>query len=122
MTRGDRPFLWALAILGGGNGPPFSKRGGNVEETLFMIKPDAVEGRKVGLILREVEKAGFEIVSMRLTRLITAAIPRTLITTESATAVTSSARAPARVISPADPVWRCCRRYRPWDLRRPSRQ
>jgi nucleoside-diphosphate kinase len=40
-----------------------------VEETLFMIKPDAVQGRKVGLILAEVEKAGFEIVSMRLSHL-----------------------------------------------------
>ena len=40
-----------------------------MEETLFMIKPDAVQAKKVGLILAEVEKAGFEIVSMRLTRL-----------------------------------------------------
>jgi nucleoside-diphosphate kinase len=40
-----------------------------VEETLFMIKPDAVRGRKVGLILAEVEKAGFEIVEMRQIRL-----------------------------------------------------
>lgn len=40
-----------------------------MEETLFMIKPDAVRGKKVGLILAEVEKAGFEIVSMRLVRL-----------------------------------------------------
>jgi len=28
-----------------------------VEETLFMIKPDAVEAKKVGAILAEVEKA-----------------------------------------------------------------
>src|SRR6476661_8331921 len=41
----------------------------NVEETLFMIKPDAVCARKIGAILAEVEKAGFEIVSMRMTRL-----------------------------------------------------
>jgi len=41
----------------------------NVEETLFMIKPDAVRGRKIGAILAEVEKAGFEVVSMRMTRL-----------------------------------------------------
>lgn len=40
-----------------------------MEETLFMIKPDAVAGRKVGLILAEVEKAGFEILAMRLVRL-----------------------------------------------------
>lgn len=40
-----------------------------MEETLFMIKPDAVRGRKVGLILAEIERAGFEIVSMRLVRL-----------------------------------------------------
>jgi len=40
-----------------------------VEETLFMIKPDAVRGRKIGLILAEVEKAGFEVIEMRLVRL-----------------------------------------------------
>jgi nucleoside-diphosphate kinase len=40
-----------------------------VEETLFMIKPDAVRARRVGLILAEVEKAGFEVVEMRLVRL-----------------------------------------------------
>ena len=40
-----------------------------MEETLFMIKPDAVRARKAGLILAEVEKAGFEIVGMRLVRL-----------------------------------------------------
>jgi len=40
-----------------------------VEETLFMIKPDAVRGRKVGAILAEVEKAGFEIAAMRMARL-----------------------------------------------------
>jgi nucleoside-diphosphate kinase len=40
-----------------------------MEETLFMVKPDAVRGRKVGLILTEVEKASFEIVAMRLVRL-----------------------------------------------------
>ncbi|HEX7077797.1 MAG TPA: nucleoside-diphosphate kinase [Candidatus Eisenbacteria bacterium] len=47
-----------------------------MEETLFMIKPDAVEGKKVGLILAEVEKAGFEIVSMRLVRMSAAAARR----------------------------------------------
>ena len=40
-----------------------------VEETLFMIKPDAVAGKKVGLILAEIEKAGFEILAMKLVRL-----------------------------------------------------
>ncbi len=40
-----------------------------MEETLFMIKPDAVRARKIGAILAEVEKAGFEIVSMRMARL-----------------------------------------------------
>lgn len=37
-----------------------------VQETLFMIKPDAVRGRKTGLILAEIEKAGFEILEMRM--------------------------------------------------------
>lgn len=40
-----------------------------MEETLFMIKPDAVSAKKAGLILAEVERAGFEIVDMRLVRL-----------------------------------------------------
>ena len=40
-----------------------------MQETLFMIKPDAVGARKVGLILAEIEKAGFEIVEMRQIRL-----------------------------------------------------
>lgn len=40
-----------------------------VEETLFMIKPDAVAGKKVGLILAEIEKAGFEILAMKMVRL-----------------------------------------------------
>lgn len=40
-----------------------------IEETLFMIKPDAVRGRKAGAILAEVEKAGFEIAEMRMVRL-----------------------------------------------------
>ena len=40
-----------------------------MEETLFMIKPDAVKNRKVGPILAEVEKAGFEILDLRLVRL-----------------------------------------------------
>ena len=41
-----------------------------MDETLFMIKPDAVEARKAGLILAEVERAGFEILDLRLVRLI----------------------------------------------------
>jgi len=40
-----------------------------VDETLFMIKPDAVEKHRIGAILAEVEKAGFEILDMRLVRL-----------------------------------------------------
>lgn len=40
-----------------------------MEETLFMIKPDAVRARKIGAILAEVERAGFEIDAMRLVRL-----------------------------------------------------
>lgn len=40
-----------------------------MHETLFMIKPDAVKNRKVGPILAEVEKAGFEILDLRLVRL-----------------------------------------------------
>ena len=40
-----------------------------MEETLFMIKPDVVRQGKIGLILAEVEKAGFEIVDLRLVRL-----------------------------------------------------
>lgn len=40
-----------------------------MESTLFMVKPDAVRQGKVGLILAEVEKAGFEIVELRLVRL-----------------------------------------------------
>jgi len=34
-----------------------------------MIKPDAVQAHKVGAILAEVEKAGFEILDMRFVRL-----------------------------------------------------
>jgi nucleoside-diphosphate kinase len=40
-----------------------------VEETLFMIKPDAVRAKRVGAILAEVEKAGFEVADMRMVRL-----------------------------------------------------
>jgi nucleoside-diphosphate kinase len=40
-----------------------------LDETLFMIKPDAVAARKAGLILAEVERAGFEILDLRLVRL-----------------------------------------------------
>lgn len=37
--------------------------------TLAIIKPDAVEARKVGLILAKLEEAGFRIRAARLTRL-----------------------------------------------------
>jgi nucleoside-diphosphate kinase len=40
-----------------------------VDETLFMIKPDAVQAHKIGAILSEVERAGFEILDLRLVRL-----------------------------------------------------
>jgi nucleoside-diphosphate kinase len=40
-----------------------------VEETLFMIKPDAVRAKRIGVILAEVERAGFELVDMRMVRL-----------------------------------------------------
>lgn len=40
-----------------------------MQETLFMIKPDAVRGRKIGLILAKIEEAGFEIVELRQVRL-----------------------------------------------------
>ena len=40
-----------------------------MDETLFMIKPDAVQAHKVGAILAEVERAGFEILDMKLVRL-----------------------------------------------------
>jgi nucleoside-diphosphate kinase len=40
-----------------------------VDETLFMIKPDAVQAHKVGAILAEVERAGFEILDLKLVRL-----------------------------------------------------
>lgn len=46
-----------------------SQGGTTLEETLFMIKPDAVVDRKAGLILAEAERAGFEILEMRLVRL-----------------------------------------------------
>ncbi len=40
-----------------------------MEETLFMIKPDAYEARKVGILLAEIERAGFEILDLRLVRM-----------------------------------------------------
>ena len=40
-----------------------------MDETLFMIKPDAVQAHKVGAILSEVERAGFEILDLKLVRL-----------------------------------------------------
>jgi nucleoside-diphosphate kinase len=39
------------------------------ERTLSIIKPDAVKARQAGEILARIEKAGFEIVAMRLRRL-----------------------------------------------------
>ncbi len=44
-------------------------REGDLDETLFMIKPDAVLGHKAGAILAEAERAGFEILDLRLVRL-----------------------------------------------------
>jgi len=40
-----------------------------VDETLFMIKPDAVQAHKIGAILSEAERAGFEILDLRFVRL-----------------------------------------------------
>lgn len=40
-----------------------------MEQTLFMIKPDAVRARKIGAILAMVENAGFTIEAMRMVRL-----------------------------------------------------
>ena len=40
-----------------------------MDETLFMIKPDAVESHKIGVILAEVERGGFDILDIRLVRL-----------------------------------------------------
>lgn len=40
-----------------------------MDETLFMIKPDAVQAHKIGAILAEVERGGFEILDLRLVRL-----------------------------------------------------
>jgi len=40
-----------------------------VEQTLFMIKPDAVRAKKIGAILTMVESAGFTIDAMRMVRL-----------------------------------------------------
>ena len=39
------------------------------ERTLCIIKPDAVAARQVGSILARLEKAGFEIVALRMRRL-----------------------------------------------------
>lgn len=39
------------------------------ERTFSIIKPDAVKARKAGEILSRVEKAGFEVVALRLRRL-----------------------------------------------------
>ncbi len=40
-----------------------------MNKTLAIIKPDAVEGRKVGLILSRLEEEGFRLRAARLTRL-----------------------------------------------------
>jgi len=40
-----------------------------VEQTLFMIKPDAVRAKKIGAILTMVESTGFTIDAMRMVRL-----------------------------------------------------
>ena len=40
-----------------------------VQKTFLMIKPDAVQRNLIGEILRRVEKAGFEIVELRMVRL-----------------------------------------------------
>ncbi len=40
-----------------------------MDETLFMIKPDAVQAHKIGAILSEAERAGFEVLDLRLVRL-----------------------------------------------------
>ena len=40
-----------------------------MEETLFMIKPDAVRGKRIGAILTEIEKSGFEVADLRMIRL-----------------------------------------------------
>ena len=39
------------------------------ERTFSIIKPDAVKARQAGEILSRVEKAGFEVVALRLRRL-----------------------------------------------------
>ena len=40
-----------------------------MEETLMLIKPDAVEARAIGKIVARVEQAGFAISAMRMVRL-----------------------------------------------------
>lgn len=40
-----------------------------VERTLCIVKPDAVEKRKAGAILAQIEEGGFRIVAMRMTHL-----------------------------------------------------
>jgi len=39
-----------------------------LERTLCIIKPDAVEKRKVGAILQRIEEAGFRILALRMTQ------------------------------------------------------
>ena len=40
-----------------------------LERTLCIIKPDAVEKRKVGAILQRIEEGGFRILALRMTHL-----------------------------------------------------
>jgi nucleoside-diphosphate kinase len=40
-----------------------------MERTLAIIKPDAVESRKVGQVLQRIEEAGFAILAMRMVHL-----------------------------------------------------
>lgn len=40
-----------------------------VERTLCIVKPDAVENRKTGAILRLIEESGFRIAALRMTHL-----------------------------------------------------
>jgi nucleoside-diphosphate kinase len=40
-----------------------------VERTLCIVKPDAVEKRRLGAILRDVEEAGFQILALEMRQL-----------------------------------------------------
>ena len=41
----------------------------NIEQTLSIIKPDAVENGHIGAILEKINSAGFKIIAMKLTKL-----------------------------------------------------